>query len=351
MEVYCETGALAFLKQRLFKSRDFIGGRHLHKRNTIMVTSDNNMLPLSYKDDESKYDGNERRNGMSSRKLFLMILLPVAVGYLTTLLILFIQGTIVTPANPSPAFDPSQCIQPPFSCWDGYQKEHFGKCTTYKWPVRIRGKQFEAGQGSCYKSIYWNVDGTTFHILALFSLWIILVTKSMERLALALFSGQLNYLLAIGVLVDLHSVFYSVIVLIHYNNDHFYDMIWSQSYFSFSEIFTFTVASYLLDKRAVLPLALVRMTFGVAAYHAIQLILDEKLMFLWLHTPRTLIRNSALLTPDLFFGIVLYRKSAIENKRDFYFIVCAILANFVLFQFIFADGASFSLRSSGSYNE
>ncbi|KAJ3269482.1 hypothetical protein HDV01_001366 [Terramyces sp. JEL0728] len=126
----------------------------------------------------------------------------------------------IVPSNASEIFDPSQtCSTPPLSCWDGFNKPHY-KCVKYDKDTEIRpGVIIKAGSSNCYKSVYFNLDATAFHMLGLFLVWGIVTFKAFEQIVVGLLKDNIRKVFVLNILSALPTMWYSFSVLIHYLND------------------------------------------------------------------------------------------------------------------------------------
>jgi hypothetical protein len=81
-------------------------------------------------------------------------------------------------------FDPLKCTKPPSECWDGYSKKGGFVCVTPDKPMSLRGGQVVAQPGKefCYKSIYFNLERSTFSIVAWFLIWFMLASRGTHLL-------------------------------------------------------------------------------------------------------------------------------------------------------------------------
>jgi hypothetical protein len=123
----------------------------------------------------------------------------IVIGYSTCLLIIyFAHAHLIQPPEIS-KFDPAtSCTKPPTECWDGFSKP-FYKCVSYSKSTEIRPSSVVAeGAKSCYKSVYWNLDSTTFYMAAWFFLWAAVTSRGIESIALAFLSNNVRYPIMIG---------------------------------------------------------------------------------------------------------------------------------------------------------
>jgi hypothetical protein len=166
--------------------------------------------------------------------------------------------------------------------------------------------------------------------------------KSIERLANCILNRCVRPLFALVTLLEIPAIWYSCSVLIHYYNDSFYDFYYSQLYYTLSEVAIYITATYLLDSKIQLPNKKIAFAvMGTAIYHMLQLNMDEPFL---LFSPRPL-RNILLFMPDLLTTINLWKIHSPVGK-DGWFIIQAVIFNFLAFQLLFADKASFTVATT-----
>ena len=79
-------------------------------------------------------------------------------------------------------FTPASCNSPPLNCWDGLNKEKFGKCTKNSKDILLRGNFLvKSNTANCYKSMYINMDSSTFAIVVILLLWFQLMHFGVSR--------------------------------------------------------------------------------------------------------------------------------------------------------------------------
>jgi hypothetical protein len=145
----------------------------------------------------------------------------------------------------------------------------------------------------------------------------------------------------IGVVIDFWSIWYSISVMIIYLNDSFYDMFWSQLYFSITEVFVFICAVSMSHSHKALPQYLIDAALGTSLFHIVQLCTDEKLLFFGDQIFITMVRNVALISSDVLFSVAFWKIGRGQKKNAF---VVTVL-HLMFFQLAFADYASFKLSS------
>lgn len=266
---------------------------------------------------------------------------PAVAAFFGTLFLLYAMHYLIKPSEKQINYKAAQCKAPPHDCWDGWSKESFPACTTLKRPTRVRGEVYQAGAQICYKSVFYSLERTTFLIAGWFVLWVILVSRALERVVyyVVFARRQLRWTAAAAIILNLWSVWYSCSMPIQYLNDSNYDYFYSQLYYSLSELFIFTVAVILVDRTQDLNTYVVNYALGTSLYHMLQLMLDENIIFnpAW----RAMGRNIAFLSFDFMYSVVFYHSGGGGNaRRRWVFVVATVIINFLLFQFVFADSAS-----------
>ena len=132
-----------------------------------------------------------------------------------------------------------------------------------------------AGERTCYKAVYWNIDKATMIILAWFVTWVALVLKAMERFVQKVAARACRWPAFAAIFTAQPSLWYSFIVMIHYHNDFWFNFYSSQLFFTATEAFVFVAMMILLDKKKLIPAPLWYAAAGTSGYHIFQLLLDE----------------------------------------------------------------------------
>ena len=301
---------------------------------------DDQQLPMS----TSSLRSRKRRSGRSW--------LATLTGIAAVLLIVFLNHYPLTlpPSSEDQTsqtvFSPDKCQQPPTECWDTLQKRGGMQCTPLKHDTMIRGSLVPAGSRTCYKSIYFNLDRQSFLIFSWLLVWIMISARSVERMLRCALKRRLNWFAAFAVLINMQSVWYGCSVIIHYLNDYYFDFYRSQLYFTVTEMFTFSVCTWLLDSRVRSSSLLLYVCMGTACYHAVQLLMDEGVNLLGMGTLSQLLRDGYLLLTDLSIVRAVYGAGHLQIKRDplryrLIKISLVMLMNMLAFHFIFADDASY----------
>ncbi|KAI3657645.1 hypothetical protein MP638_001364 [Amoeboaphelidium occidentale] len=286
---------------------------------------------------------------------------PAISGYVACLIVLYcahfflISSDELTPSSDphfitgaTDPFNPLKCQRPPTDCWDSYMKKGGYSCVKVKQDTLLRNQfLLKAGERSCYKAVYYNLERTTFIIASIFIFWAILVFKAVERIASALFVGKLRYSFTVAILFNMWSLWYSSSILIHYFNDAFYEFFYSQLYFSLSDLVVFICGTYLLVQKTTLPIEILSVCLGINAFHIIELLLDEHFL---IFNPNfgLVLRNLALFFADFLFivsvwSLKTFKHAFLYSKRKIlYTILGSIVFNFTVFRLLFADHASFA---------
>lgn len=242
----------------------------------------------------------------------------IIFGLLITIITIYIAHAIVIPQQDS--FDPtSTCTAPPTDCWDGYNKPYY-KCVTYEKDTLIRpGVLIKAGQKNCYKSVYFNLDPTALYIFIWLLIWSTLTTRAFELIFFKYFTGNLRKSPAIAIILQIPSIWYACSVIIHYLNDRYFPMYYSQLFFTVSEIYSMCILMLHLTKDGKIYKNLLVVMASVSIFHIIELGIDEP--FFVSKNLGASIRNLMFLAGDLsivFAGKILLRPSA-KDIRYFIF--------------------------------
>lgn len=113
----------------------------------------------------------------------------VAAGAAVVLLTLTIESL----GYESKQFDgPLTCNHVPNDCWDAFAKTNGIRCPKMFQDTVIRGHLIPAGQATCYKAVYWNVDKATMQLICWLLLWAMLVLRAYERLVRCTFTRNLR---------------------------------------------------------------------------------------------------------------------------------------------------------------
>jgi hypothetical protein len=120
-----------------------------------------------------------------SSTLLLRSTLAIVISFLAALLVIYFAHAFVGPVGKD-VFSPRTCVPSPSdqinlsstqSCWDAYSKYGYPLCTVLQHPAKVRGILHKAGEKVCYKSIYFNVESTTFTIAAIFLFWALITVN------------------------------------------------------------------------------------------------------------------------------------------------------------------------------
>ena len=125
--------------------------------------------------------------------------IALLTGFLTCLAVVYFAHFHLIPSTDRTSFDPSAtCLAPPTDCWDTYSKPYY-QCVEYEKDIWIRKDvMVKKGSKNCYKSIYWNLESTSFYMIAWFVLWALITERAMENCVVALFNDTLSYTALIG---------------------------------------------------------------------------------------------------------------------------------------------------------
>jgi hypothetical protein len=148
--------------------------------------------------------------------------------------------------NPDPFNPTNTCSDPPLGCWDGYNKPGtFRKAVDSDVNTYIRpGVIIPKGTRNCYKSIYFNLDGTTFYIASLLFFWFAFTFKGLENITFAVIEGNANWIAIFTYLSSVPTGWHAFSVLIHFLNDRFFDIYSRQLYYTITVIYSLLILMY-----------------------------------------------------------------------------------------------------------
>ena len=268
---------------------------------------------------------------------YLLKALGIAGGMISCVVIVFFQHITL---RSDAVFDPTKtCTEPPLSCWDGLNKPYY-KCVTFAKDTVLRsGVVAKAGSRNCYKSVYFNIDSTAMYMFAWLLVWCVVTVRTVENGIHAIATKSIRPKFALAILFSIPSVWYACIIPIHYLNDRYYPMYWSQLYFSLSELYCSVVCAIHITKlNGTFKNALLGMC-GTATAHMIQLLLDEP--FLISRHFGASLRNVFFFAGDLI--IFLAGWEYVSKAKKAHSIVAGVaFAQLIMFHTFFADEASFS---------
>lgn len=289
-------------------------------------------------------------------------LIATIASFATVLIVIWIAHAVI-PVPDDFEFDPVKtCKHPPLECWDGLSKPLM-KCSNIvvRDTVLRSGSVLPAGESTCYKSIYFNLDATTFYVVVVMTTWMFVVSRIVERLVIAFLDGSLRFFVAIPLLLAMPSLWYSYSVVSHYLNDRFFYFFASQVFFGVTETLICLFLLFHVRKDDIIRPRLLCITAAIALFHLVELILDEKFSVFYRA------RNIMLASIDagsLFSSLSLLRvpqpSSAplprylvVSGKRFVQLqhvqsILIYWVSLWVIFQIFFADGASFNLFPSNA---
>jgi hypothetical protein len=199
-----------------------------------------------------------------------------------------------------------------------------------------------AGERTCYKAVYWNIDKATLVILAWFVAWVALVLKALERFVNKAVANTLRWPAFAAILAAMPSLWYGFIVMIHYHNDFWFNFYTSQLYFTLTEAFVFVTMTVLLDRAALVPAPMWYVAAGTSAYHMLQLLLDEGSNII---QGVRLGRTAHMLLGDAASSVVLWLLGRSchndpKSSRTAIRVASVVLAEWLVFNLVFGDAAS-----------
>lgn len=282
------------------------------------------------------------KSKISNQKSEIKHSFALAAGFMSCLLIVYFAHAHLVPPPDQANFNPAEtCLAPPTGCWDAYSKP-FYQCVEYDKDTVIRsGITFEKGFKNCYKSLYWNLDSTSFYIVAWFVLWAIITERGIEMMVIALLNDNLRLNISASLVLSIPSCWYVTSVMIHYLNDRYYPFYNSQLYFTLSELFCQIVAIVHIPANGKTYPFLLTLMAGTALSHIAQLVMDEP----WIVTGSvgTTFRNFALLSGDIALFFSAWSIMGGRRKANLFNILGVCVIKLITFQLFFADKASFSL--------
>ena len=212
----------------------------------------------------------------------------------------------------------------------------------------IHGELIPAGQHTCYKAVFWNIEPATLHVVAWLVLWAYAVIRAMERAIALLSAGFLRWFALSAIIAVQPSLWYGFSVMLHYTNDFWYNFYTSQLFFTLTEAAVFATLALLLDRRRGVPPAVWYAACGTAVYHIVQLLLDEGSNML---AGQRVGRGVHMLLGDSTNAVVLWRLRAQclgdepPARRAAAVVAAVVAAEWALFNFVFGDAASTGLST------
>ena len=180
-----------------------------------------------------------------------------------------------------------------------------------------------------------------------FLAWAALILKAYERFALQLFRGGIRWSAAVAVFAAQPSLWYSFIAMIQYTNDFWFNYYSSQLFFTATEAFVFGVMVFGLDGATEPSRPVWLAATGTAAYHIVQLLLDELVNTLSGHRLGRMVHmlagDTASLAALVAMGAHVYKGTRIKHVAIWVGVVA--FAEWLLFNGVFGDAASSGLSS------
>lgn len=264
----------------------------------------------------------------------------VAVGLVVAWSIMVIQGVTHPGYQEKRKFNlaPDPLICTSSTCWDRVSTGH-GKgrpdCTPGVGQV-VNGKVIEIGKQTCYKSAAINRDRYT--VAAFFYLLTMIGTfaRMVEHFTVLFIMKRLRYSAFLGIVFNFFPLFYSWSVMFIYSNEHIESLYWSQLFYGVTELFVTLSLVMSSDSDSNVQTFALNASAGFCMFHLIQLIADE---FSSIFDKK---RNTVLLVCDT--GTLLVCLYLVSSRNFQHWKVRAGFAGlgFMVFQFFFADEASFS---------
>lgn len=277
---------------------------------------------------------------MREKKVLILKSSSILFGLFVAVCTIYFAHILVIPTPDT--FDPAAtCLKPPLDCWDGYSKPHY-KCMTYDKDTVIRnGVIVPSGTVNCYKSIYFNIDSTALYMFIWMSIWTTVTSRAFESILFNALKRTLRVPMAVAISLSVPSVWYVCSVLVHYLNDRYFPMYYSQLFFTMTELFSTIVCILHLNNQGNIYKKLLIGMISISIFHILELFLDEP-FFVSSHIAGT-IRNLLFLIGDIcvaYAGCSLLKINT-QNVRS---VLLCILALGVVFHTFCADEASFNLQ-------
>jgi hypothetical protein len=273
----------------------------------------------------SELDSCNHMAPVGSRPLSVRDVAVASIALLACVLTVFVFHLPTLPADSISKFDPTKCKPGAalLDCWDGFSKEH-NKCISLAADSYLRaGHRMPADGQLCYKSIYFNMDFVSVVLCFWVFLWFAITSRTVEALVTASLDGQLRRSVAAASLFAFPMVWYCCWMPFHYLNDRWcvgidrishcvsilatqsiesfvvvllcrYPMMYSQMFFSVTDIYSTVVTLMHIRQDAPRHTRLLIGVAGVALAHLAELFIDEPFFL-----------NSSLLATARNFGFVL----------------------------------------------
>eukprot|EP00835_Amoeboradix_gromovi_P005233 NODE_474_length_8025_cov_0.281983.p3 type:complete len:247 gc:universal NODE_474_length_8025_cov_0.281983:1450-2190(+) len=207
-------------------------------------------------------------------------------------------------------------------------------CTCDCFDRKFKGVYFR--EHKQYKSIYFNMEPFTAYIVAWTLFYVILLFKYVEKALYSFMNGKLNWWVVLLGSIGHFSHFYNWWAVFNYLNDRFYIYIYSQVFFSATELIPATCLYILLNNSSP-STNLMNISISVLLMHLWQCMADQGLRHLLLGEEfefHTFLRDLNFILADGFplFVIAFHKKSWTVND------VFVILNFSLIFKILFNVG-------------
>jgi hypothetical protein len=149
--------------------------------------------------------------------------------------------------------------------WPAYTVDD-GKCTCSCFDSAYKGR-LHAVFPPVYKHVYFNMRFETACLLALIFGSLLGLTTIIQKIVCCVADGTCDKSVIALVALSIYPNFYGLWCVFNYVNDRFYPMLWSQVFFSASEVYVTSVLYRLLAKGSTIPSQHVHWALAVASVH------------------------------------------------------------------------------------
>ena len=173
------------------------------------------------------------------------------------------------------------------------------KCTCDCFDRKFKGVYFT--ENNQYKSFYFNMETQTAYAALWTIAYIILLFKYVDKALFNLWIGKLNWYVIIFGSIGLFSHFYNFWTFLNYINDRFYMYLYSQFFFSVTELIPGACIYALLAKGIIPNPNLINLSLGVLLMHLYQCMADQGIRHLFLGDEfeiHTFLRDGIFLIAD-----------------------------------------------------
>jgi hypothetical protein len=246
----------------------------------------------------------------------------------------------LTPPNPS------TCTAG--SCWDKADKFGYPECTGSE---GLRGlvRGAEVDSATCYKSIYINLEPNAWLAIGVLFFFAWFTSRVWERVAFAVLSRDVRWMLVASLAFSLPSWYYSCKVSFVYVNEYLHLMQRSQMFFFLTEMMMITILTLHVRKSDPVNDHVLSIGLGTSLCHLVEILLDELQNMRSEANTYQISRNALLIVGDaaILAGMAYLSATLTPNRRirAFSAAVGILASELLLFQLLFADSASWRALS------